>query len=114
MIIKWFQTWLRGKTYPADASPKEKMLVDVAHEVLSKEALEKSQTLKGLEKFGWPFLKRRQKKEKIRSKVRRFLSLSISEEENFEVVDEITEKIAEACEADPEINRLFEDRETPK
>lgn len=92
MIIKWFQTWLRGRA-PVVRAPllrapvrkrPESSLWDVAHEVLSKE-------------------------QTIKTKVKKFLSLPLSEAESDDLVDEVTEKISDAAEADPRIHRLFED-----
>ncbi len=120
-MIRWFQTWLRqktaltGQTAPGKTSEENKaVLIDLAHEVLSKEAAEKKESLKGLEKFGWPFFQRRKKRQMIKDKVRKTLDLPVTQEDGEEMVEEITEKIAEVCEADPEMARLFNDQNLNK
>ncbi len=107
MVIRWFQSWLKTKVTPVAKTP-EQNLMDIAHEVLARDALERNEELKGLEKLGSSVFNQRRKKEKIRSKIKSVLSLPMTEEESFEMVDEITEKIGEVCEADSRMNRLFE------
>ena len=121
MIIKWFQTWLRQKQFLTGSATLTKSqkaveahLIDIAHEVLAREALEKSEALKGLEKFGWSIFKKQKKKEQIRSKVKHSLQIPITDEASIELVDEITEKITEAAEADPRFGRLFDDSASEK
>lgn len=61
--------------------PREATLLDVAHEVL--------------------------KKERVKTKVKKFLSFPLVDASSCEMTDEITETITGACEADPKIDRLF-------
>ena len=117
MVIRWFQSWLKTKIVTVAKTP-EQNLMDIAHEVLARDALERNEELKGLEKLGSSVFNQRRKKERIRSKVKNVLGspvtgLPVTEEESFEMVDEITEKIGEVCEADPRMNRLF-DASLPK
>lgn len=114
MILKWLQSVFGpGKTLkPFEVGPLDSSkLIDVAHEVLAKEAKEKQLALKGFEKYGWPFVQRKKFEQKVRSKVKRFLSIPLTSTEEFEMVDEITEKITETAEADPRYRELFEDSE---
>lgn len=113
-MIRWFQSWLRqrvvetGHTGAPKASEGNKViLLDVAHEVLSKEAAQQKESLKGLERFGWPFLRRQKKKEMIKTKVKNALNLPLTQEDGEEMIEEITEKIAEVCEQDPRVRNLF-------
>lgn len=84
-------------------------LLDIAHEVLAKDALEKKLALSALEKQGWPYLQRQRFTDMVRSKVRKFLRLSLDDAEENEIIEEITERITEVAEADQRINRLFGD-----
>lgn len=84
-------------------------LIDIAHEVLSKESVERGAELRGLQKFGWPLVKRRKNKEQVRAKVKKFLSIPLRSEDAEMLIDEITEKITEAAETDSRLSRLFGD-----
>lgn len=88
------------------AHPK---LMDIAHEVLAKDALEKKLALSALEKQGWPYLQRQRFTEIVRTKVRKLLRFSFKNGEENEMIEEITERIAEVAEADQRLNRLFGD-----
>lgn len=116
-MIRWFQTWVRQKmatstgVAPTNRAPQTNdfPLIDVAHEVLSKESVERGADLRGLQKFGWPLMKRRKNKDQVRAKVKKFLSIPLRSEDAETIIDEITEKITEAAETDPRLSRLFED-----
>lgn len=116
MIIKWLQSMMGRQTSALDASPieeeeeitiKERAFFDVAHEVLSREGVERQHSLKGLERYGVPYLERRKLKEQVRRKVKKHLNASMGSSEEEGVVDEVTEKITEAAEADPYYNQMF-------
>ncbi|MBI4125656.1 MAG: hypothetical protein HY466_06990 [Deltaproteobacteria bacterium] len=85
-MIKWFQNWVKGK------AAGESTLFDVAHEVLRPS-----------------FFNRELKKQKVKTQIKKFSSFPIMDDASFEMVEEITETVTEACEADPKVNRLFED-----
>lgn len=89
-MIKWFQNWIRGKQ-AASAHLKEAALLDVAHEVLKPS-----------------FTERDLKRQKVKAKVKKYLFFPLVEDASCEMADEITETITEACEADPKIDRLFD------
>jgi len=84
-------------------------LLDIAHEVLAKDALEKKLALSALEKQGWPYLQRQRFTETVRAKVKKFLRWPLDGAEENEMIEEITERITEVAEADPRVNRLFGD-----
>lgn len=86
-------------------------LMDIAHEVLAKDALEKKLALSAFEKQGWPYLQRQRFTEVVRTKVRKLLRFSFKDGEENEMIEEITERIAEVAEVDPYVNRLFDDAE---
>lgn len=116
MIIKWFQTWMKTKAAESSsATPTplrktpETNLFDVAHEVLAKEAKEREASLTQFEKYGFPFFHRQRKKQKIKAKVKKFLTIPLAETEADDLVEEVTEKITDAAEADPRINQLFDE-----
>ena len=91
----------RGSSFPNQA------LIDIAHEVLSREALEKKLALSSLEKYGWPLAQRQKFQQKVKAKVKRFLGFSLSKEED--VAEEVTERITEVAEVDPYYKQLFDD-----
>lgn len=112
MILKWIQKVVSGSRnhthFDSDPLPPSS-LIDVAHEVLAKEALEKQLALSGLEKYGWPFVQRQRFQQKVKTKVKHFLSFADSDENDSELVDEVTERITEAAEVDSYYKRLFDD-----
>lgn len=114
MIIKWFQTWMRTKAAESSSAArstlskaKETSLFDVAHEVLAKEVQERQASLTQFEKYGFPLFHRQRKKQKIKAKVKKFLTIPLAEAEADDLVEEVTEKITDAAEADPKIDLLF-------
>lgn len=116
MMIKWFQTWMRAKAAESSsATPnpllktKEGSLFDVAHEVLTKEAKEREASLTQFEKYGFPLFHRQRKKQKIKAKVKKFLTIPLAEAEADDLVEEVTEKITDAAEADRRIDQLFDE-----
>lgn len=115
MILKWLQSITRIKSSGSllDKRPiaGEQNLLDVAHEVLLSESYARQERLRGLERYGWPLMKKRRLKEKIRAKIRHCLHLSVSKADEFDLLEEVTEKISEAAEADPYYNRVFGDSE---
>ncbi len=92
-----------------DAKPllSDSKLIDIAHEVLAKDALEKQIAFNSLTKQGWPYFKKQQFKERLRAKVRQLLRLPLKDWEEAEVVEEITERVTEVAEVDPYYSRLF-------
>lgn len=86
-------------------------LIDIAHEVLAKDALEKQIALNSLTKYGWPYVKKQRFKERLRTRVRRLLRFPLTDMEEVEIVEEITERITEVAEVDPYLNQLFGDGE---
>lgn len=118
MILKWLQQFMGPRRSPTEIESKRvsnssgntfpnQALIDIAHEVLAKEALEKKLALSGLEKYGWPLMQRQMFQQKVKTRVKRFLNFSLSQEDD--VVEEVTERITEAAEVDPHYKRLFED-----
>ena len=117
MIMRWFQTWMRGRLKADESISEEETesfhgtkLVDVAHAVLSKEAVEKSRELGRLERWGGVFFRQRRLKRQVREKVKRSLKLPYVGESE-EMIDEITEKITEAAAMDRRVGRWFDDSE---
>jgi hypothetical protein len=111
MILKWIQSVIQGAKGQTDFAPPSAQnktpLTDVAHEVLSKEAQERQAALKGFEKYGAPLIQRQERKVKIRTKIKHLLHIPLTSDEESDLVEEITERIAEAAEADPYYQRMF-------
>lgn len=113
MILKWIQgllgTRLRGTGAPeAEFYPRSR-LVDVAYEALRKEALSKTRELKGLEQGAALIRRKENLRTRVRTKIKKALFTSfVKEDEDFELVDEVTEKIVDAAEADPKWQKLFD------
>lgn len=115
MIMRWFQTWMRGRLRADESIFEEETesfhgtkLVDVAHAVLSKEAVEKSRDLGRLERWGGILFRQRRLKRQIRAKVKQSLKLPYVGN-NEEMIDEITEKITEVAAMDRRVGRWFDD-----
>lgn len=109
MILKWLQNRVRlnppRQTEPVTLPSK---LLDIAHEVLAREAAEKQQAFRQVEKYGWQQARLKAFHQRVKNRVRRLLGLSTaSAAEEEELLDEVTEKITEAAEADPHYKRLF-------
>ena len=112
MIIRWLQSIVGTKRsqnghYPEPINTHS--LIDVAHEVLYKEALEKKNALKDFEKYGWLFGQQESFRQRVREKVRRFLKFRRFQTDPVEeLVEEVTERITEAAQADPYYKKLFD------
>lgn len=113
MVLKWIQSMTRSAgraevlqqgAVEKQKDRKETKLVDVAHEVMRKDR----QNLEGLVKVGWPNVTREKFKGKVRKKVWDTISGGIDTSE-VDMVEEITERITDASEADPYYKEMFED-----
>jgi len=82
---------------------KETKLIDVAHEVMRKDR----QSLEGLVRVGWPNVNREKFKGKVREKVWDTISGGI-DTSDVDMVEEITERITDASEADPYYREMFD------
>ncbi len=117
MILKWIQSMGNGAESRAAKEAddeerrtrKESRLVDVAHEALVSRAARDRASLDGLIRFGAPHMEREKLKAKVRRKVWDVVEEG-SAPADPSMVEEITERIADAAEADPFYKRLF-DRE---
>lgn len=116
MILKWIQQGGQGlearaaqqKDDEERKSRKDAHLIDVAHEALSTErAAQDRADLAGLVRQGLPNVQRERFKGKVRSKVWGVVSEKVGGEVS-EMVDEITERIADAADADPFYKKLFD------
>lgn len=110
MLIKWVKSIVESPSNkaPEPASPTTKKgAIDVAHEVLRREAAEYYADLDGLVKIGWPAVKRRKFKKSVRKKVWDIVrnSFGISEDD---MIEEITERITDVAEVDPYYQKMFE------
>ncbi len=114
MIFKWIQS-VRGKGEAAaieqagDAERRRRRdakLVDVAHEAMVRR--QDQQKLEGLIKRGWPHVQREEFKGKVRQKVWDTVRGSYGVSDDDEMVEEITERVVDAAEADPFYKRLFD------
>lgn len=125
MIRKWIQTVLGPRKVQAHldsgvvsqngAHPAAKIqLLDIAHEVLSKEAMERQAALKGFEKYGSPLVERQKRKVTIGVRIKRLLRLPLYAGEESDLVEEVTERIVEAAEVDPYYRRMFDGGEKNK
>ena len=93
-------------------SDRDSKLVDVAHEVLSsEEAARDRATLEALVKLGWPHVQREQFKGKVRKKVWQIVSDEFQGADADDMIDEITERIADAAEADQYFRKMFDSDE---
>ena len=113
MILKWVRSMTGAARTNAteqaaadESKAKQKRdakLFDVAHEAMRRDR----ESLEGLVKLGVPNAQREQMKGKVKKKVWDAVT------EGFEAVDgdmveEITERIADAAEADPFYKRMFD------
>ena len=112
-MIKWIHSVIDPQQARADVieqgseeerkARKETKLIDVAHEVLRK----RSQRLDGIVNEGGSNVDRKEFKGKVKKKVWDTV------DENFgfsddEMVEEITERVVDAADADPFYKKLFE------
>lgn len=114
MVLKWIQSMTHGAgraevlSQGADEKRKEKRetkLVDVAEEVLRKDR----ENLQGLVRIGWPNVQREDFKGKVRQKVWEMVSSGF-DTTDIDIVEEVTERIIDASEADPYYREMFEDK----
>lgn len=115
MILKWIQSMTPGSEAQAARqkdeeerkSRGESKLVDVAHEALARSASEDRQTLGELVRFGLPHVERQRFKGKVREKVWDVVSEGFGAAPS-DMIEEITERIVDAAEADPFYKRMFD------
>jgi hypothetical protein len=112
MIMKWIKSVV---TTPSggEASPlaqgaqqrkkKETGLIDVAHEAMRRDAKD----LEGLVTVGQPTLDRRKLKEKIKRRVKGSIAKEFDADD---IVEEVTERILDAAEFDPNYRDIFEEK----
>ena len=112
MVLKWIQSMTRSSqraevlgqgAVEKRKKKKETKLVDVAHEVLRKDR----QNLEGLVRIGWPNVQREKFKGKVRERVWDTISGGVDTSE-VDMVEEITERIVDASEADPYYQEMFD------
>ncbi|MBI2091495.1 MAG: hypothetical protein HYY43_06075 [Deltaproteobacteria bacterium] len=104
MILKVIQSLISGsaKQEGAGGSLQSGKLVDIAHEAMRRDA----ESLDGLIKLGQPVVDRKKLKDRIRKKVKGSIAKEFDDED---VVDEVTERIADAAEFDPNFGKMFDD-----
>lgn len=84
--------------------------IDLAHEALVQEAVQNSKDLKGLVDAGWNQVKREKFKQKVRSKVWQIVGDN-SNCASVEMVEEITDRLVDASEADEYYKNMFDKEE---
>jgi len=117
MIVKIIQSLLNGKASeiiePKAAEGNREnegaKLIDVAQQVLSQKAAEKNEELKGIVKYGWPHVKKEKFKKRVRKKVWDAVSRSLGFSDD-DVIEEITERIADVAEVDPYYQKIFDEK----
>lgn len=118
MIIRIIQSLINGKSNEvveqgaveeAKKRNREVKFIDVAQEVLNQRAAEKGADLDGMVKYGWPHVKKEKFKGSVRKKVWNAVSRSIDSSDD-EMVEEITERIADVAEVDPYYQKMFEEK----
>lgn len=117
MIIRIIQSLIKGNEAEITTQgaveeakrKKEVKLVDVAHESLRSKAAEHRADLEGMVKHGWPCVKREKFKSSTRKKVWNQVSRSLGCSDS-DMVEEITEKIADVAEVDPYYQEIFKDK----
>ena len=115
MVLKWIQS-LTGQTGRAEVlaqgaaekrkNKRETKLVDVSHEVMRTD----KQKLDGLVRIGWPNVRREVFKGKVKKKVWDVISGGV-DTTDIDMVEEITERIVDASEADLYYKDMFEKKE---
>lgn len=114
MLIRWLQQILFGAPTAHPASIKQGgdaaegidgKLLDVVREAMREEATD----LGHLVQHGFPAVQRRRTRQRVRKKVRRAIHPMFNAPE---VLDEVTERLANAVEVDPYYARLFAEEET--
>jgi hypothetical protein len=113
MVLKWIQSLTgsagRAEVLSQGANEKRKKeretkLVDVDQEAMRAD----KQNLNGLVRIGWPNVRRESFKGKVRKKVWEAISNGF-DNGGFDMVEEITERIVDASEADPYYKDMFEE-----
>lgn len=93
---------------------RDSKLVDVAHEAMREKAAEDRMTLESLIRMGWPLVRRKQEHERLKSKVRKKVWDRVRDTfgtTDDEMVEEVTEKIVETAEEDPNYKKMFDQEE---
>ncbi len=113
MVLKWIHS-LTGGAGRAEVlhqgavqkrkDKRETKLVDVDREAMRTD----KQNLSGLVRIGWPNVRRETFKGKVRQKVWDVVSGGM-DTGNIDMVEEITERIVDASEADPFFKEMFEE-----
>jgi hypothetical protein len=117
MIIRIIQSLIRGNETEATSQgaveeskkQKEARLVDVAQESLRKTAAGQRADLEGMVRHGWPRVKREKFKGSTRKKVWDIVGRSLGSPDS-DMIEEITEKIADVAEVDPYYQEIFQDK----
>lgn len=86
---------------------KDTKMLDLAHEALANRAASDSRDLNGLVNMGWPHVQREKFKGKVRKKVWDIVKDGTGGEDK-EMIEEITDRIVEASEADEFYKRIFD------
>ncbi|PIR25183.1 MAG: hypothetical protein COV43_06515 [Deltaproteobacteria bacterium CG11_big_fil_rev_8_21_14_0_20_42_23] len=119
MSVKWIQSLLGNKPSAeslqqgsVEKTLREKIEktngVDVPHEVLTQEAAEHYAALEGLKAAGSGSDKRERLKKKVRKKVWDVVTQDFDIEDE-QVIEEITERMCEFAESDPDCAKMFEE-----
>lgn len=112
MIMKWIKSVVTtpsgGETSPLAQGAQQKKkrevgFVDVVQEALRKDAKD----LEGLVTIGQPAVDRRKMKEKIKRRVKGSIAKEFDAED---IVEEVTERILDAAEFDPNYRDIFEEK----
>ncbi len=116
MVLKWIQLLTggasRAEVLQQGAVEKRKnkrdtKLIDVDHEAMRTDR----QNLNGLVRIGWPNVRREAFKGKVRKKVWDVVSGGL-DTSSLDMVEEITERIVDASEADPFYRDMFDKGES--
>ena len=102
-ILPGFRTERVGSTSPVDSKKAKTTGMDVIHEAIRSDSIE----LNGLVATGQVIFERKKLKEKIRKKVK---STIVSEFDEADIVEEITDRIMDAAEFDPHYAEMFDDK----
>ena len=113
MLLKWIQSVL---TTPHEAAKegsapvsrnlarsKDPELLDIIHEAMRVDANELDQLLN----IGQPNIERKKQKERIKVKVKKAVA---KEFDDSDLLEEVTERIADAAEFDPYYKDLFDEK----
>ena len=114
MIIKWIrQRGDNSKARQADDAAghgrhANGQLLDVAHQAMAENAAGDKAVLEELIRQGWPHVRREQFKGKVRKKVWDVVGDDLGPD-GRQMVEEITERLADAAEADVYYKKMFGD-----